>query len=100
MLEDASEVKRMPGGMRIRPLERADVDPIREIVLSSGNFNPEEVRTAIELLEEFLAKGEPSEYIVAVFESGDKIQGYVCYGPTPLTDGVYDLYWMATDAVT
>jgi ribosomal protein S18 acetylase RimI-like enzyme len=25
------------------------------------------------------------------------VQGYVCYGPTPHTDGVFDLYWIAVD---
>src|SRR5262249_53355604 len=24
--------------------------------------------------------------------------GYVCYGPTPMTDGTFDLYWIATRA--
>jgi ribosomal protein S18 acetylase RimI-like enzyme len=23
--------------------------------------------------------------------------GYVCYGPTPMTEGTYDLYWIASD---
>lgn len=23
--------------------------------------------------------------------------GYVCYGPTPMTEGTWDLYWLATD---
>jgi ribosomal protein S18 acetylase RimI-like enzyme len=23
--------------------------------------------------------------------------GYVCFGPTPMTDGTFDLYWIATD---
>lgn len=23
--------------------------------------------------------------------------GYICYGPTPMTQGSYDLYWLATD---
>jgi len=25
------------------------------------------------------------------------VQGYVCYGPTPRTEGVFDLYWIAVD---
>ena len=25
------------------------------------------------------------------------MQGYVCYGPTPLTQGVFDLYWIVAD---
>ncbi len=26
-----------------------------------------------------------------------KLVGYVCYGPTPMTDGTCDLYWIASD---
>jgi len=25
------------------------------------------------------------------------VLGYLCYGPTPLTEGTYDLYWIAVD---
>ncbi len=25
------------------------------------------------------------------------MHGYACYGPTPLTQGVYDLYWIVVD---
>ena len=33
-----------------------------------------------------------------VAESGlTGICGYACWGPTPLTRGTYDLYWIATD---
>src|SRR4030042_577997 len=24
------------------------------------------------------------------------VAGYICYGPTPLTEGTWDIYWMAT----
>jgi ribosomal protein S18 acetylase RimI-like enzyme len=27
----------------------------------------------------------------------DSLVGYVCFGPTPATDGTYDLYWLAVD---
>jgi ribosomal protein S18 acetylase RimI-like enzyme len=33
-----------------------------------------------------------------VLEGGKEhpgVQGYACYGATPLTQGVYDLYWIA-----
>jgi ribosomal protein S18 acetylase RimI-like enzyme len=32
-------------------------------------------------------------------EDGEKpsVHGYACYGPTPLTQGVYDLYWIVVD---
>ncbi len=27
----------------------------------------------------------------------DKVVGYICFGPTPMTEGVFDLYWIASD---
>ena len=27
----------------------------------------------------------------------DRLIGYVCFGPTPATDGTFDLYWLAVD---
>jgi len=85
---------------RIRPIEPPDRSRIEEIVVSSGRFNREEIATALELVDEALEKGERSGYIIKVLEVGGEhpsIQGYVCYGPTPLTQGVYDLYWIAID---
>ncbi len=67
------------------------------MVVSSGRFNAEEIATALELVDEALERGEASGYFFAVLEEeGQKssIRGYACYGPTPLTQGVYDLYWI------
>jgi ribosomal protein S18 acetylase RimI-like enzyme len=85
---------------RIRPVEPRDRSRIEEIVVSSGRFNREEIGTALELVDEALEKGEESGYIIRVLVVGKEhlsVQGYVCYGPTPLTQGVYDLYWIAID---
>jgi ribosomal protein S18 acetylase RimI-like enzyme len=30
-----------------------------------------------------------------VAEAGSSIIGYICYGPTPLTEGTWDIYWLA-----
>ena len=85
---------------RIRPIEPADRSRIEEIIVSSRRFNREEIATALELVDEALEKGDGSGYIIRVIEVGKEhlaVQGYVCYGPTPLTQGVYDLYWIVTD---
>ncbi len=84
----------------IRPIEPFDRSRIREIIISSGKFTEEEVRTALELVDEALEKGEESGYVIRLLEmekGQPAVQGYVCYGPTPLTQGVYDLYWIVTD---
>ena len=86
--------------VRIRPLKPHDRSSIEDMVVSSGNFNDVEIATALELFEEALEKGEASGYIFAFLETGNKdamARGYACYGPVPLTQGVYDLYWIVVD---
>ena len=86
--------------IRIRPLEPHDRSSIEDMVVSSGQFNDVEIAIALELVEEALEEGEESGYIFAVLESGNahiKVRGYACYGTVPLTQGVYDLYWIVVE---
>ncbi len=83
--------------MPIRLLEARDRERIGAIVRATGNFSPAECDVALEVVDEALAAGEASGYFVHVFESDGIVQGYVCYGPTPLTHGTWDLYWIAVD---
>jgi len=96
-MEPKSSSRKGHLSLGIRPLDPADRSAIEEMVVSSGTFNAEEIATALELVDEALEKGEASGYFFAVLEEeGQKssIQGYACYGPIPLTQGVYDLYWI------
>ena len=96
---DPGDMKNSPD-VRIRPLHREDRSRIRDVVIASGKFTPVEIAVAMELVDEALTRGELSGYIVAVLEEEGHqppLQGYVCYGHTPLTDGVYDLYWIVVD---
>jgi ribosomal protein S18 acetylase RimI-like enzyme len=85
----------------IRPLVAADRSGVFRILENAGNFTPEEVGTALELIDEWLELGEHSGYLTYVLESqaedGSEMLGYVCFGPTPLTESTYDLYWIAVD---
>ena len=85
---------------KIRPLAREDHDAVRVILENAGNFTKEEIETAIELVDEWLADGEDSGYLTYVLESTSDpfpIVGYICFGEAPLTLGTYDLYWIAVD---
>jgi ribosomal protein S18 acetylase RimI-like enzyme len=82
--------------MEIRRVRQADRNRIAEILLDVKNFNPEEVRIALELVDDALAKVESSDYQTYVLANDDSvIQGYICYGKTPLTDSTFDFYWLA-----
>jgi ribosomal protein S18 acetylase RimI-like enzyme len=88
--------------MKIRPAERKDRDRIHEVLIATGRFNADEVRIAIDLVDQAFAHPERGEYLIHVLEDPDSgprrmIQGYVCFGATPLADGVFDLYWIAVD---
>lgn len=83
--------------MKIRPLEARDRARILEIVTATGSFTPVEIETAMELVDEGLAEPE-RDYFLSVAEDPDgRVVGYECHGPTPLTEGTYDLYWIAVD---
>ena len=86
--------------MNVRPAELKDRDRIQEILVACMLFTEEEVRCAVELVDIFLDPEHPerNDYVTAVIEEADGVlHGYVTFGPTPLTDGVYDLYWIAVD---
>jgi len=83
--------------MNIRPVESSDRDRILEILIATARFTDEEVRCAIELVDKAITEPEKGEYIVHVLQDEGAVHGYVCFGATPMTDGVYDLYWIAVD---
>lgn len=58
-------------------------------------FRPSEVAIAVELLDRALA-GDDDYRFIGAFD-GDALVGYACWGPTPGTEGTFDLYWIAVD---
>ncbi len=68
---------------------------VMEILQNTIEFKPIEVTTAEELIDYYLAEGTLSGYHLLIAEHDSEISGYICYGPTPLTEGTWDVYWMA-----
>jgi ribosomal protein S18 acetylase RimI-like enzyme len=83
--------------MNIRPIEPKDRERIHEILVGVARFTEEEVRCAMELVDQALQHPERGEYLVHVLEDHAGVEGYVCFGATPMTEGVFDLYWIAVD---
>jgi len=81
---------------KIRKMIGDDRDPIYEIIKQTRMFTGAEIDVAMELIDIFLNNKKQQDYIIYVAESEVKeVVGYVCYGPTPATEGTYDLYWIA-----
>ncbi len=68
-----------------------------EILRDTPEFKPSEVVVAEEVIDSYLDDPVNSGYSVLVAGDGPAIVGYICYGPTPLTDGTWDLYWEAVE---
>jgi GNAT superfamily N-acetyltransferase len=86
----------------LRPRDRARV---AELLVSTGVFSDEEIAVALQLFDVCVdgagAAGAddataPDYEFTGAFD-GEQLLGYACVGPTPATDGTFDLYWLAVD---
>jgi ribosomal protein S18 acetylase RimI-like enzyme len=53
------------------------------------------VEVAEELIDSYLNDPSGSGYHILVAEVDSTVTGYICYGPTPMTEGTWDIYWEA-----
>ncbi len=84
--------------LSIRPMREADRPAVEHILNQVGNFHPAEILCALELVDLYLFDKQQGDYRIVVAEDTEaRVRGYTCWGPTPLTRGTYDLYWIATD---
>lgn len=84
----------------IRKLIESDREKIKEILADTNNFNEDEIRIALELVDIHIKEKNQKDYEIfvdAVGDEADELRGYVCIGPRPLTEGTYDLYWIAVN---
>lgn len=80
----------------MRELRSADRPPLEQILTSCNAFTSAEVACALELIDSVLNNPDQQDYEVIVAETNGQVAGYVLFGPVPLTQGNYDLYWIAT----
>ena len=77
------------------PAERRDIE---RVTRAAGNFHGDELTTPLELFDGYLRDPQSSGYYFLSAKRGEQVIGYACYGPTALTDGVFDLYWIVAEA--
>jgi len=80
----------------LRPMAKDDRQPVLELIRATGFFNEAEIQVAAELIDIYVNNPDQRDYqIVVVEDERGKVAGYMTYGPTPLTEGTWDLYWIA-----
>ena len=82
--------------IEIRTLQPGDREPVYQILVATNVFSDEEVHVALELIDTTLHNSHQQDYeIFTAVNERQEVVGYYCIGPTPLTQGTYDLYWIA-----
>ena len=87
----------------LRPRDRARV---AELLVSTAVFSVEEIDVALQLFDASVGHvggagaddAHMADYEFTGAFEGDRLVGYACSGPTPATEGTFDLYWLAVDA--
>ncbi|MDH7512132.1 MAG: GNAT family N-acetyltransferase [Clostridiales bacterium] len=80
----------------VRPMKPEDREAVLDIVRATGMFTAIEIQCAEEQIDIFLGQPGQQDYSLVVAENDKgQVVGYMSYGPTPLAEGAYDIYWMA-----
>jgi GNAT superfamily N-acetyltransferase len=82
----------------IRPTQPEDADSILHLAGAEPLFSKEEAETVAELLEAYLTQDDHEGYFFLSALDEGKLLGFACFGPTPLTQGTFDLYWIAVSS--
>jgi ribosomal protein S18 acetylase RimI-like enzyme len=80
--------------LRIRGVRPEDLEGILALGRRTGVFTSEEIGVVKELVEMELDRPGQRDYHSLVAEVDGRIVGFACYGPVPMTDRAYDLYWI------
>ena len=81
--------------IHIRPAENSDRPALLALIEAQDNFNEEERRVAMEVIDDGLSGRDDYRTLAAQSEDG-RLAGFITFGPIPLTECSYDLYWIAT----
>jgi ribosomal protein S18 acetylase RimI-like enzyme len=84
--------------MKIRPMVEKDRASLLSMLIKTRSFTSAEIDVAMELINIVLKDQIQKDYqIYCMVDDQDQAIGYICYGPTPMTQGTFDLYWIAVD---
>ena len=78
--------------MIVEPAKPEDRQDILAVTANIDIFTDEEKDTVRELWDE-----QEKGYHFLVARDGERILGYSCFGERALTEGTYDLFWIAVD---
>jgi len=84
--------------MEVRPLTFHDRGKIASLLRQRSVFTDEEIQVALDVIDEALNRPERKDYqVYGAFDTDRNLSGFICFGPIPMTEKCYDLYWIMVD---
>lgn len=84
--------------MKIRSLVQKDRESLLTMLEETRAFTSQEIDVAMELIDIVLKDPNQKDYeIQCMVNDQDQPIGYICYGPAPMAQGTFDLYWIAVN---
>ncbi len=80
----------------IAPLLPADREKVVALIKKHDNFLQCEIDIAVEVIDGTFKPEEGYRTLVAT-DKRQQLHGFISYGPIPLTENRFDLYWIAVD---
>jgi ribosomal protein S18 acetylase RimI-like enzyme len=81
----------------VTPTREPERPAIEGILRRCGVFHEAEIDVALEVLDAYLYRLNQQDYQVFTAKRGGAVAGYVCFGRNTMTDGTFELYWIAVD---
>jgi ribosomal protein S18 acetylase RimI-like enzyme len=85
--------------MSIELARPSDESQIIQVAEKTGVFSGEELSVLREILGVYYHPGPNDAYEFVVYRDGsaDSVAGFGCYGPIPMADRIWDMYWLGVD---
>jgi GNAT superfamily N-acetyltransferase len=84
--------------MELQPLIPDDREKISRLLRQGTVFNRGEIQVALEVIDKALNEAEKKDYqVFCAFDTDRNPSGFICFGPIPMTERCYDLYWIMVD---
>lgn len=74
-----------------------DIAHVRKMIAAAPMFSPEEIPVASALAEIRMGSKDPDYHFLFARDPDRSLLGYTCYGPAPLTDRRFNLYWVVVN---
>jgi len=81
----------------VTPTREQERPAIEGLLRRCRVFSEEEITVALEVLDVYLYRLNQQDYQIYTASRGGAVAGYVCFGRNTMTDGTFELYWIAVD---